>query len=70
MKRIALLTFLLIQMCLLGAKEHYVIQHYSINTGRVVVSAQGEDVVVSVPQAGLYIVKIGSNLSRKVLVMK
>ena len=33
MKRIALLTFLLIQMCLLGAKEHYVIQHYSIKDG-------------------------------------
>ena len=33
MKRIALLTFLLIQMCLLGAKEHYVIQHYSIRDG-------------------------------------
>ena len=39
-------------------------------TGRVVVSSQGEDVVVSVPKTGLYIVKIGNNLSRKVVVMK
>ena len=39
-------------------------------TGRLIVSAQGDEVIICVPQMGLYIVRVGSDFSRKVVVMK
>jgi len=39
-------------------------------TGRLIASAQGDEVIIDIPQTGLYLIKSGNNFCRKVVVMK
>ena len=39
-------------------------------TGRMIASAQGDEVIIDIPQTGLYLIESGNNFCRKVVVMK